>query len=103
MKLTCYFYKDKMLLTELKLKNRYTFHYKNRDTYFRANFLGIFSNNSVTYIILNKGQEKNKQLSNVEMLYVDMRLISNIETLLDIVDLKSLIPEDMLNEINEYW
>jgi hypothetical protein len=93
-----------MELTQLKHKNRYTFYYKDTQRhYFRANFLGVFSNNTTTYVILNKSQEKNGYISNSETWYVDVRLILNIKTLLDLVDSSCVIPDDMLNEINNYW
>jgi hypothetical protein len=93
-----------MQLTELKCRTRYIFHYKNKErNYFRANFIGTISNHITSYLILNKGQEKYGIITNAETWYVDMRLISNIETLIDIVDSNCIVPDDMLNEINEYW
>jgi hypothetical protein len=94
-----------MDLSNLVLGTRYLFKYKKGEEngYFRANFLGLETNQVTSYFVLNKYENNKQPLSLAEQWYIDISFISKIELLTDIVGYSCKLPDDVLLHINKYY
>jgi hypothetical protein len=90
--------------------HRYLFDYQRKSgerESFRANFLGIhhYNNHLGNYypvIVLNKYSPNNWSNTPVNLWYMDFNLIANIQTLSDILDGKTRLPDDVLYIVDSY-
>lgn len=96
-----------MNLTDLRLNQRYLFHYKcsqpNDEPMFRANFVKLLINGVHKKLIVNSYHSKRYQHENKKTVWsIDSKLISKVEILPDIVGYECVLPDDILLEIDKY-
>jgi len=90
--------------------NRYTFHYKRQNEEarsFRADYVGM--NNYTNYlgkcyqtIVLENYYNTSWAFNPLEVWYMEYNLIAKIESLADIINGKTKLPDDVLHIIDGY-
>jgi hypothetical protein len=93
-----------MNLSDLICGQRYTFYYKTKygDKIFRANFLTVFHYKQYTSLILNKYESEKEIIKEGHVWYMDPRYVYKIETLAEIFNGKTKLPDDVLHVIDDF-
>ena len=84
---------------------RYLFHYARKHgekESFRANFLGVHEYKEYSTLVVNNYDNQAWHMTPAEIWYMDLKSITKVETLADILDGKSNLPDDVLLYIDEF-
>jgi hypothetical protein len=97
-----------MKLTELLPNQRYLFYYKSAkdasETTFRANFIKLFTNGNISSLLVTSYYSKKRPNENIKAIWsIDADMISDVESLSNIIDGKCVLPDDVLLEIDNYY
>jgi len=94
-----------MNLTDLMQGQRYTFYYKTRhgENIFRANFLALHQYKQYKTLIIDRYESDFVGTNKDTIWYVDPNLVYKIETLSEIIDGKSKLPDDVLHVIDNFY
>jgi hypothetical protein len=97
-----------MKLDELLTNQRYLFHYKKPNDYddaiFRGNFIKLCIRRNSCFLVVNRYHSKKYPHENVKTFWaIDANMISNVESLPNLVDNNCVLPDDVLLEIDNYY
>jgi hypothetical protein len=97
-----------MKLDQLLTNQRYLFHFKNindqDDAMFRGNFIKLCARKTSCFIVVNGYHSKKYPRENVKTFWaIDTNMISNVESLTNLVDSNCVLPDDVLLEIDNYY
>ena len=94
-----------MQLSDLKNGQRYTFYYKTKygEKIFRANFLTVFHYKQYKTLIVNKYESEFVDIKEDHVWYMDPKYVYKMETLTEVLDGKTKLPDDVLHVIDNFY
>lgn len=93
---------------DLRANQRYLFYYKQPNNsehpMFRANFIKLVVHENSRHLLVNCYHSSKYQHEDARTVWsIDTNLISNVETLPDILGNNCVLPDDVLLEIDNYF